>query len=85
MSLVLAKLTRWMPVFFAIAALLSVVQLAMLVASFAGRATRSPRLAAHGVLLAEFLGTLAGVGVALILLSVARAARRLPAGVTKWS
>ena len=85
MSPVLAKLTRWMPAFFAIAALLAVIQLAVLAVTFFGRVARDPWLAAHAVLLTGTLGTLAGVGLVLIVLSAARAAGRLPLWLTRWS
>ena len=81
----MARLTRWMPAIFAISALAAVVQLMFLVSALLGRTVRSPWFTAHATTIEACLGVAAGLGTALVILSLLRAADRLPAFMTKWS
>ena len=85
MTAILERLGRWLPFFFAISALLALVQLVMLASSLVGQATRNSWLSAHAGLIAGSLGILSLFGILLAALSVARQANRLPAWLTRRS
>ena len=74
-----------MPVFFAVSAVLALVQLVALAMSLFGRAAHTAWLTAHATAIAGSLGALALVGFLLVALSVARKADRLPAWLARRS
>ena len=85
MSPFAARLTRWMPVFFAMTALLAVVQLLVLAASLIGKGVANPWLRHHAGAIAVVCAVAAGLGLAMVVLSTFRAAARLPAWLVKWN
>ena len=83
--MLLERLGRWMPLFFAVSAVLALVQLAALAVSLLDKAAHVSWVAAHATTIAVLLGGLSAVGVFFVALSVARKANRLPAWLARWS
>lgn len=79
----LARLARLMPVFFAATAILAVLQFVVMASSLIGKGLASSWLTQHGRTLAEICAVLAGFGLAVVALSLMRAAGRLPAWLSK--
>lgn len=81
----LARLARLMPVFFAATAILAVLQFVVMAFSLIGKGLASSWLTQHGRTLAEICAVVAGFGLAVVALSLMRAAGRLPAWLSKRS